>query len=116
MDLEKAMQFIVERQAQTEAILQRTAEERKQSAEEHKRLEASHVRLAENLITLTDIVRQVAEAQQRHEEQFQRHEEQFQRRREEDEAFHREVDERFNALIKMMDEWNRSQRSGKGAS
>ena len=109
MDIEKAMQFIVERQAQTEAILQ-------QSAEEHKRLEA-------NLITLTDIVRQVAEAQQRHEEQFQRHEErfqrheeQFQRHREEDEAFHREVDERFNALIKMMDEWIRSQRNGAGAS
>ena len=109
MDLEKAMQFIVERQAQTEAILQRTAEE-------HKQLEASHVRLGENLITLTDIVRQVAEAQQRHEKQFQRHEEQFQRRREEDEAFHREVDERFSALIKMMDEWIRSQRNGKGAS
>ena len=116
MDIEKAMQFIVERQAQTEAILQ-------QSAEDHKRLEA-------NLITLTDIVRQVAEAQQRHEEQFQRHEEQFQRHqerfqrheeqfqrhREEGEAFHREVDERFNALIKMMDEWIRSQRSGNGAS
>ncbi len=102
MDLEKAMQFIVERQAQTEAILQ-------QSAEEHKRLEASHVLLGESLITLTDIVRQVAEAQQRHEEQFQRH-------REEDEAFHREVDERFNALIKMMDEWIRNQRKGKGAS
>ncbi len=95
MDIEKAMQFIVERQAQTEAILQ-------QSAEDHKRLEA-------NLITLTDIVRQVAEAQQRHEEQFQRH-------REEGEAFHREVDERFNALIKMMDEWIRNQRSGNGAS
>ena len=77
------MQFIVERQVQTEAILQ-------QSTEDHKRLEA-------NLITLTDIVRQVAESQQRHEEQFQSH-------REEDEAFHREVDERFNALIKMMDE------------
>ena len=102
MDIEKAMQFIVERQAQTEAILQ-------QSAEEHKRLEA-------NLITLTDIVRQVAEAQQRHEEQFQRHEEQFQLHREEDEAFHREVDERFNALIKMMDEWIRNQRNGNGAS
>ena len=102
MDIEKAMQFIVERQAQTEAILQ-------QSAEDHKRLEA-------NLITLTDIVRQVAEAQQRHEERFQRHEEQFQRHREEGEAFHREVDERFNALIKMMDEWIRSQRSGNGAS
>ena len=96
------MQFIVERQAQTEAILQ-------QSAEDHKRLEA-------NLITLTDIVRQVAEAQQRHEEQFQRHEEQFQSHREEDEAFHREVDERFNALIKMMDDWIRSQRNGSGAS
>ena len=102
MDIEKAMQFIVERQAQTEAILQ-------QSAEDHKRLEA-------NLITLTDIVRQVAEAQQRHEEQFQRHEEQFQRHREEDEAFHREVDERFNALIKMMDEWIRGQRNGSSAS
>ena len=109
MDIEKAMRFIVERQAQTEAILQ-------QSAEEHKRLEASHVRLGEKLIALTDIVRQVAEAQQRHEEQFQRHEEQFQRHREEDEAFHREVDERFNALIKMMDDWIRSQRNGSGAS
>lgn len=102
MDLEKAMQFIVERQTQTEAILQ-------QAAEDHKRVEANHVRLGENLITLTDIVRQLAEAQQRHEEQFQRH-------REEDEAFHREVDERFNALIKMMDEWIRNQRNGKGAS
>ena len=102
MDIEKAMRFIVERQAQTEAILQ-------QSAEEHKRLEASHVRLGEKLIALTDIVRQVAEAQQRHEEQFQRH-------REEDEAFHREVDERFNALSKMMDDWIRSQRNGSGAS
>ena len=109
MGIEKAMQFIVERQAQTEAILQRTAEDRKQAAEDHKRLEASHVRLGENLITLTDIVRQVAEAQQRHEEQFQRH-------RVEDEAFHREVDERFNALIKMMDEWIRNQRNGNGAS
>ncbi len=109
MDIEKAMRFIVERQAQTEAILQQTAED--------------HKRLDENLITLTDIVRQVAEAQQRHEEQFQRdeerfqrHEERFQRHREEDEAFHREVDERFNALIKMMDEWIRSQRNGNGAS
>ncbi len=102
MDIEKAMQFIVERQAQTEAILQQTAED-------HKRLEANHVLLGENLIALTDIVRQVAESQQRHEEQFQRH-------REEDEAFHRQVDERFNALIKMMDEWIRSQRNGNGAS
>ena len=109
MDLEKTMQFILERQAQTEAILQ-------QAAEDHKQVEANHVRLGENLITLTDIVRQVAEAQQRHEERFQRHEEQFQRKREEDEAFHREVDERFNALIKMMDEWIRNQRNGKGAS
>ena len=116
MDLEKAMQFIVERQAQTEAILQQAAEDRKQAAEDHKRLEASHVRLGENLIALTDIVRQLAEAQQRHEEQFQRHEERFQRKREEDEAFHREVDERFNALIKMMDEWIRGQRNGNGAS
>ena len=83
MDLEKTMQFILERQAQTEAILQ-------QAAEDRKRVEANHVRLGENLITLTDIVRQLAEAQQRHEERFQR-------KREEDEAFHREVDERFNA-------------------
>ena len=54
-------------------------------------------------------MRQLAEAQQRHEERFQR-------KREEDEAFHREVDERFNALIKMMDEWIRNQRNGKGTS
>ena len=109
MDIEKAIESILERQAQTAVILQ-------QVAEDHKRLVASHVRLGENLITLTGAVRQVAEAQQRHEERFQRHEERFQRHREEDEAFHREVDERFNALIKMMDEWIRSQRNGNGAS
>jgi RNase H-fold protein (predicted Holliday junction resolvase) len=30
------------------------------------------------------------------------------------EEFHREVDERFNVLIKMMDEWIRSQRNQNG--
>ena len=77
-------------------------------------LEASDIQFRKDLPVLTGIVRQIAESQQRHKEELQRPE--FQRRREENEAFHREVDERFKAFIKMMEERLRNRRAGNGAS
>ena len=109
MDVEKTMQFILEGHAQTEAILRRTAEDQK-------RLKAIQVHISKDLLALKGIVGRVPEVQQRHEKQFQRREEELKRRREENEAFHREVDERFKAFIKMMEERIRNRRKGNAAS
>ena len=116
MDLEKAMQFLLDQQARTEAVVQRLGEGQQ-------RMEAAQVQLAENLIQITDIVREVAEAQRRHEEEFQRAEEERRRAEEQNrkehqsfEASRQETNERFNALIKMMDEWIRERRKGNGAA
>ena len=123
MDLEKAMQFLLDQQARTEAVVQRLGEGQQ-------RMEAAQVQLAENLIQITDIVREVAEAQRRHEEEFRRAEEERRRleeerrraearNREEHKSFEesrQETNERFNALIKTMDEWIRERRKGNGAA
>lgn len=124
------MQFLLDQQAQTEAVVRRLGEGQQ-------KMEAAQVQIAENLIQITDIVREVAEAQRRNEEGFRRaeearrrHEEEF-RRAEEDrrsaeaqnraehksfEESRQETNERFNALIKMMDEWIRERRKGNGAA
>ena len=121
MDVERTIEFILQQHARTEAIMQRMSERDDQLAEGQRtlaegqrtlaeshqrfqagleRLEETEVRLAENLVSLTDIVRQFAERNQREHEQFK--------------EFHRGVDERFDVLIKMMDEWIREQRNRNG--
>ena len=107
MDVERTIEFILQERARTEAIMQRTGERVDQLAEAQRRsgegldqLEATQTQLAENLITLADIVRQFAEQNQREHQKF--------------EEFHRGVDERFNVLIKMMDEWISEQRNRNG--
>ena len=114
MDVEKTIEFILQQHARTEAIMQRMSERDDQLAEGQRtlaeshqrfqagleRLEETQARLADNLISLTDIVRQFAERNQREHEQF--------------DEFHRGVDERFDVLIKMMDEWIREQRNRNG--
>ncbi len=66
------------------------------------RLTASQIRVTENVLSLADIVQGLAE--------------EHQQARQENEDFHRGVDERFNALIKMMDEWIRERRNGSDGS
>ncbi len=114
MDVERTIEFILQQNARTDAIMQRMserddqlaegqrtlAEGQRTLAESHQRFEETEARLAENLISLTDIVRQFAERNQREHEQFK--------------EFHRGVDERFDVLIKMMDEWIREQRNRNG--
>ena len=67
--------------------------------------------------------REVAEAQRHHEEEFRRAEEERRllekQNRAEHQRFeesHRETNERFTALIKMMDEWIRERRKGNDAA
>ena len=107
MDVEGTIEFILQQHARTESMMQRLEaghkvleESQQRSREEIGTLTASQTRLAENLITLTDLVRQISEQNERDHQRF--------------DEFHREVDERFNALIQMMDEWIRGQRNQNG--
>ena len=109
MDLEKAMQFLLDQQARTESVVQRLGKGQQ-------KIEANQVQLAENLIQITDIVREVAEAQRRNEEDRRRAEEQSRAEHQRFEEFNQETNERFNALVKMMDEWIRERRKGNGAA
>ena len=111
MDVEKTIEFILQQHARTEAMME----------ESHQRLEGSQTRLAQNLITLTDLVRQISEQNESDHQRFEERiealigmSEQNERDHRRFEEFHREVDERFNVLIKMMDEWIRSQRNQNG--
>ncbi len=117
------MQFILETQAQTEAILQRLGERDTQIEEQTEVLKASQIRLTEKVIQLADIVQGLAEehekyeeGQRRHGEEHKRAEEEYQRARRENEDFHRGVDERFGALINVMDAWIREQRRRNGSN
>ena len=109
MDLEKSMQFLLDQQARTEAVVQRLGEGQQ-------RMEAAQVQLAENLIQITDIVREVAEAQRRNEEERRRAEEQNRKEHQSFEESRQETNQRFTALINMMDEWIRERRKGNGAA
>ena len=107
MDVEGTIEFIRQQHARTEAMMRRLEaghkvleESQQRSREEIGTLTASQTRLAENLITLTGLVRQIGEQNERDHQRF--------------EEFHREVDERFNALIKLMEEWIRGQRKQNG--
>ena len=109
MDVEKTIQFVLESQAQTEAGIQRLTEQQAQTeagiqrlTEQMERLTVAQVRVAENVLALTEIVQEQAEENQR--------------ARQANEEFHRGVDERFTALIKMMDEWIRNQGRSNGSS
>lgn len=103
------MQFLLDQQAQTEAVVRRLGEGQQ-------KMEAAQVQIAENLIQITDIVREVAEAQRRNEEEFRRAEEQNRAEHKSFEESRQETNERFNALVKMMDEWIRERRRGNGAA
>ena len=137
MDVERTIEFILQQHARTEAMMQRLEESQKRSEENQLRLDESQLRLGEsqlrlgenqlrlgenlrnsweaidaltegltgltrNLGTVTDLVRELSEQNQQEHGRF--------------EEFHRGVDQRFDILIKMMDEWIRTQRNQNGRS
>ena len=95
MDVEKTIQFILNTEARTDARLERLSAD-------IQGLTATQAQLGENLVKLVDLVHQIAQ------ENWQAHE-RYDEAHTENQEFHREVGERFNALIKMMDEWIRRQ-------
>lgn len=114
VDLERTVQFLVETQAQFAADLQQL---RSIS------LNLAHLQTeqAKNHNDLSAVVREIAEILRRAEQERLRAEEERRRAEEENrkahlrfEETHRESDERFNALIKMMDEWIRERRRNNG--
>jgi len=122
MDIERTLQFVVENQAQFVADLQELRAVTQKTA-------SLQLEQAKNHNELIGVVRDLAEIQRRSEEDRRRAEEEW-RRGEEDrrraeeenrlahqrfEELHRETDQRFNILIKMMDEWIRERRNGRGA-
>jgi len=123
MDVERTIEFILQQHARTEAMMQRLEEGQKRSEENQLRLGENQLRLGENLRnsweaidaltegltgltrnlgTVTDLVRELSEQNQQEHGRF--------------EEFHRGVDQRFDILIKMMDEWIRTQRNQNGRS
>jgi len=116
MDVERTIEFILQQHARTEAMMQRLEEGQKRSEENQLRL-GENLRnsweaidaltegltgLTRNLGTVTDLVRELSEQNQQEHGRF--------------EEFHRGVDQRFDILIKMMDEWIRTQRNQNGRS
>ncbi len=90
------------------------------------RLDEHQLTIAQNLIKITDSLTAMATRQEAHEGRTQRwreqeeswreQEERWQReaevRRAEYDLIHKEVDERLQVLVAMMDEWIRERRSG----
>ena len=112
MDFEKTRQRILKIRVQTEAILQQLTERNTQTDEQTKPFRASKTRQTEKERELADILRRHEEQQRRRQQEHRRAEEEYRRARQDNEEFHRGVDERFDALIKMMDEWIRKRRNG----
>jgi outer membrane murein-binding lipoprotein Lpp len=95
MDVEKTIQFILDTEARTDARLERLSAD-------FQGLTVAQAQLAENMAKLTDLVHQIAQENwQAHERYDGAHTEYL--------KFQREVGGRFDALIKMMDEWIRQQ-------
>ncbi len=69
-------------------------------------IEEEFARLLRVQVVLTDTVQHIADNQQRHEEELRKLAEQTELMRQENE-------ERFSALIKMMDEWIRNNRNNR---
>ncbi len=83
------------------------------------RLDEHQLTIAQNLIKITDSLTAMATRQEAHEGRTQRWREQEERwqreaevRRAEYDLIHKEVDERLQVLVAMMDEWIRERRSG----
>ena len=74
---------------------------------------ASEARLAESTVRPADLAQQIAkdnwQAHERYDKLHNAAEERYRKQRTENEEFHHEGGGRFNALIKMMDEWIRKQ-------
>ncbi len=102
MDIDKAIQFILDSQARAESEIQaarQKAEEYRQEAKENDR------RIEGKLEKLTDLVKMIAELQLSHQEENERKHAEY-------ELKHAEANEKFTALIAMMDEWIRNRRNG----
>ncbi len=106
MDIEKSIEFLLQAQAKTEAALAQHAQANKL---EQQQLTQQQIQLAENMNRLVDVVADIADSQQRFQEENRLAHQRY-------DAAHRETDERFNALIKMMDEWVRERGKQNGAS
>ncbi len=120
MEVERTLQFVLETQARFAADLQKLGSlvvDVARNGAETARLQAEQ---AANLASLTEIVRLSEEDRRRAEEDRRRAEQENReahRRYEEAhrryELIHQETDERFSALIKMMDEWIRERRNNR---
>ena len=102
MDIDKAIQFILDSQARAESEIQaarQKAEEYRQEAKENDR------RIEGKLEKLTDLVKMIAELQLSHQKENERKHAEY-------ELKHAEANEKFTALIAMMDEWIRNRRNG----
>ena len=108
MDLERTMQFVLDRQAKAEA-------EMEQLRSVAANLFELHDRLSSQISNLARIVREIAEENQqahlRYEEAHRQYEEAHRRF----EELHEENEARFNALIQMMDDWIRERRKNNGS-
>ena len=123
MDVEKAIESIVESQARSET----RAEAREAQAKAFReQMEGNQLKIAQNLARITDAMAKLIEARhedegrlrlwqeenrRKHEENERKHKENL-RQHKEYELKHREADEKFSALISMMDEWIRNRRNG----
>ena len=103
MDIEKSIEFLLQAQAKTEAALAQHAQANKL---EQQQLTQQQLQLAENMNRLVDVVADIADSQQRFQEENRLAHQRY-------DAAHRETGERFNALIKMMDEWVRERGQAK---
>jgi len=108
MDVERTMQFLLEGQAQFQADLQELRALTRKNTEDHNALVGVVRELAQ-------ILRQAEEDRRRAEEDRRQAEEENRRAHQRFEELHRETDERFNVLIKMMDEWIRNRRNGRAS-
>ena len=109
MDIEKSIEFLLQAQAKTDAALARLAQSDEGTRREQEKLTRQQVQFGENMNRLVDVVADIADSQRRFQEENRLAHQRY------DEA-HRETDQRFNALIKMMDEWVRERGKQNGAS
>ncbi len=118
MDQEKAIQKLIESQQREAALAAARAEADRQSIEANRlrieRLEAHERSIVSNLDKVTRIMAEIAEGRAEHEQHIRDLRAKAEAQRAENEEFRKSVDERIAVVIKMMDEWIRDRRNGRG--
>lgn len=112
MDIEQTLQLIVENQAQFVTDLQELRALTLTIASAQQEQARVQLEQARNHNDLVSVVRDIAEIARQEQEEHRRKDEENQRAHQRFEELHLEASERFNILIRMMDDWIRERRNG----